>query len=465
MSFGQSAQVTKFVDNPAESQHIAPRFPGCEEKDVPGKYKYLCSQKRFVNFLDRYIKYPKDAVKSTTQGKVIISFIVETDGTISNATIERSPNESMGQECLDAINLLNEEEYVWKPAVVDGQVVRSRVDMPVDFKLGYKSIKSKKPMTYVNIPNLMTSVPVDEQGLALTSEKAPLDPETIYDDVEESPYFKSCRTDQSTLIERYKCSRAGYNAYIKEQLVYPESAKLKRIQGVAKVECVVELDGSVSAPRLLRDPGDGLGEEALRLISEMKDSIGMWTPGEIGGQAVRTTLELPIRFVLAEEDINSLVVFLDVQKNVIHDCIRISDIKALESIKGAKVKEISTTKAREDYGEKGRYGVYQVKLPKGYGRIPSSLKNQEEVEAYEMYFEGLTLSPSADDRIVEIAFDEFKEDGEIVVYGLNGRTLLNQSIYVGTELSQELDLSDSRGKLLFISIVQKDLVHTRFIKL
>jgi len=457
----KSAPTSSKVDL---SSFVAPRFPGCEEDDVPGKYKYLCSQKRFVNYLERYIKYPKSAVKSTTQGKVIVSFIVELDGTISNAQVVRTPNEVMGAECLQAINLLNEDEYVWTPAVMDGHSVRSRVELPVDFRLGYKSIKSKKPITYVNIPSIMTSVPVDADGLALVKERNIMDTNKIYDDVEVSPYFKSCKEDQSKLIDRFKCSRAAYNAYIKKHMVYPVAAKQNRVQGIAKVGCVVEIDGTISDPKLLRDPGAGLGEEAMRLISQMKDSIGMWTPAEIGGKAVRANFQLNVRFVLAEDDINPLVIIMDKKKNVIHDCIRLSDPDIIKTVSGAKVKKVSTAKAQLTYGEKGRYGVYQIRLPKGKGKLPAPLRKQEEVEAYEMYFTGLVVSPSDTDKSVELAFDEVTEAGEIIVYNLDGRTILKKTITNETFATHHFDLNDSKGQLFLISITQKDLVHTRIVK-
>ncbi len=470
MTLAQSAEAntskeTVSDDAASTPTHIAPRFPGCEDKEIPGKYKYLCSQKRFVNYLERYIKYPKSASKRTIQGKVIISFIVEKDGTVSNAIVERTPSDILSQVCLETINQLNDEDYIWTPAIVDGENVRSRVQMPIDFRIGYKSIKSKRPMTYVKIPDLMPSVPVDDDGMAVQTSEEHIQMDKVYDDVEERPYFQNCSVDQITLIERYKCSRSSYKAYIEEHLVYPEEAKRKRIQGLAKVECIIETDGSVTSPRLLRDPGAGLGDEALRLITQMKDSIGLWSPGEIGGQQVRTLIEIPIKFQLEAEDVNPLVIIMDKRKKILHDCIREADLSVIKSIEGAKVKELSTKKARKLYGEKGRYGVYLVKLPKGKGRLPSVLKNQEEVEAYEMYFDGLTLAAADMEGKIDISFDSLNDDAEIIVYGLNGRSVLKESISKGTDVTSELDLSETRGDLFFVSIVQKDLVHTRLIKL
>ena len=252
-------------------------------------------------------------------------------------------------------------------------------------------------------------------------------------------------------------------AYISKQIQYPDEAKRNRVQGLAKVEGIIERDGTISNPKLLRDPGSGLGEEALRLIGQMKDSVGLWTPGEVGGIAVRTRIELPIIFQLKRDDIAPLVVITDSDKNVLHDCIRVADISVLEGIDGVAIKELSSKKSRLDYGEKGRYGVYQVKLPKGKGRLPSALRKQEEVEAFEMYFDGLVLD--TDQRKLIYSFNDLSSDANIVVYNVGGRTIAESWVTTEDQLEGEIDLSSTRSKLFFVSIIQKDLVHTRVIKL
>ncbi len=57
------------------------------------------------------------------------------------------------------------------------------------------------------------------------------------------------------------------------------------------VSFVVEKDGSMSDIKILKDPGSGLGDEAKRVLSAMTEK---WSPGEINGEAVRTSFALPI---------------------------------------------------------------------------------------------------------------------------------------------------------------------------
>jgi protein TonB len=57
------------------------------------------------------------------------------------------------------------------------------------------------------------------------------------------------------------------------------------------VSFVIEKDGTMSNIKVLRDPGYGLGTEAIRVLKSLK---AKWTPGMIAGQAVRTSYNLPI---------------------------------------------------------------------------------------------------------------------------------------------------------------------------
>jgi protein TonB len=57
------------------------------------------------------------------------------------------------------------------------------------------------------------------------------------------------------------------------------------------VAFVIEKDGSMTDIRVLRDPGYGLGAEAIRVLKSLKTK---WSPGILDGKAVRTSYNLPI---------------------------------------------------------------------------------------------------------------------------------------------------------------------------
>jgi periplasmic protein TonB len=57
------------------------------------------------------------------------------------------------------------------------------------------------------------------------------------------------------------------------------------------VSFVIELDGSLSNIKVIKDPGYGLGKEAIRVLNSLKTK---WTAGILDGEKVRTTYALPI---------------------------------------------------------------------------------------------------------------------------------------------------------------------------
>jgi len=83
-------------------------------------------------------------------------------------------------------------------------------------------------------------------------------------------------------------------AYINKELKYPEVAVENGAQGVVYVTFVVEADGSISNPKVLRGIGYGCDVEAHRVVKGMPN----WKPGKQRGETVRVQYNLPIRFKL-----------------------------------------------------------------------------------------------------------------------------------------------------------------------
>src|SRR5258705_9556832 len=61
--------------------------------------------------------------------------------------------------------------------------------------------------------------------------------------------------------------------------------------GTLKVAFIIEIDGSITNVKVVKDIGGGTGEEAKRVIS----MFPKWSPGEFGGKKVRVLFELPIK--------------------------------------------------------------------------------------------------------------------------------------------------------------------------
>ena len=82
--------------------------------------------------------------------------------------------------------------------------------------------------------------------------------------------------------------------YLAQNIKYPQLARENNITGKVYVTFVVEKDGSIANPKVLRDIGGGCGAEALRVVKSMPK----WAPGKQRGKAVRVQFNLPVNFNL-----------------------------------------------------------------------------------------------------------------------------------------------------------------------
>ena len=83
--------------------------------------------------------------------------------------------------------------------------------------------------------------------------------------------------------------------WIKQNMVYPQEAKAKGIEGRVIVKFTIEEDGTVTNGKILRGVDPLLDNEALRLVSIMPK----WSPGRrFAGKETRFTYNLPLLFKL-----------------------------------------------------------------------------------------------------------------------------------------------------------------------
>ena len=94
-----------------------------------------------MQFLSQNVKYPVEAHKAGVQGRVIANFVVEKDGSITNARIARSVHPLLDAEALRVIgNMPN-----WMPGMQNGEPVRVKYTVPITFKLqGGNDVKVKE---------------------------------------------------------------------------------------------------------------------------------------------------------------------------------------------------------------------------------------------------------------------------------------------------------------------------------
>lgn len=106
------------------------------ESDNDSKVSEIAEQMPSFNgninlWLSQNLIYPKVAFENGIQGRVIVNFIVEKDGSISDIYIIRSVDPSLDRAAIDVVKRMPK----WNPGMNDGKPVRVRFTLPVIFRL------------------------------------------------------------------------------------------------------------------------------------------------------------------------------------------------------------------------------------------------------------------------------------------------------------------------------------------
>lgn len=123
---------------------------------------------------------------------------------------------------------------------------------------------------------------------------------TIHKVAEEAPRFPVCEKLDTTVAVKNQCAQQQLMAFMARNIFYPTEARQSNIEGQVVLTFVVEKDGILTNPKILKDIGSGCGIEALRIVNIMRDQQLKWVPGKNQGKAIRTQYTLPVRFKLTE---------------------------------------------------------------------------------------------------------------------------------------------------------------------
>lgn len=102
-----------------------PSFPGGDAK--------------LREWIKKNMKYPSYAKNNGIEGQVLVVFIVEKDGSISNAEVSWGVDPSLDQEALRIVNKMPK----WKPGTQNGVAMRVKYRLPITFTLKKETIKEK----------------------------------------------------------------------------------------------------------------------------------------------------------------------------------------------------------------------------------------------------------------------------------------------------------------------------------
>lgn len=85
----------------------------------------------FMKWLTKNLKYPPSAQQRKVQGRVVAQFIVNKDGSISDLVLVEKVSPELDREALRVLRMMPK----WTPGVMDAQPCRTKVCIPVVFKL------------------------------------------------------------------------------------------------------------------------------------------------------------------------------------------------------------------------------------------------------------------------------------------------------------------------------------------
>ena len=234
-------------DQPFLIAETMPLFP-MQEGGNPG-YGDLNT---FRAWVQKNIKYPAEAFRNGEQGRVVLSFVVEKDGSVSNIQILQTPGKAFSEETRRVVAASPK----WKPGEQRGEKVRVRYTLPVDFRITATAQDTK------------------------TSENKGSGEEPFLV-VDTPPQFNGGDIGE-------------FRRWVQMNVKYPAEAPGKNIYGKVLVTFVIEKDGSVGNAEIFKSPDKSLADEVLRVIGKSPK----WTPGKQRGEAVRVKFGMPVDFAV-----------------------------------------------------------------------------------------------------------------------------------------------------------------------
>ena len=125
----------------ADDLEITTQVVEVEEEEIEDDQPFIKVEKmpsfqggdlnKFRNWVQERVRYPQIALENGIQGRVVLSFVIEKDGTLTNIEVLQSPDRSLADE---AVRVLKTSPK-WEPGQQRNQPVRVKYTLPVDFRI------------------------------------------------------------------------------------------------------------------------------------------------------------------------------------------------------------------------------------------------------------------------------------------------------------------------------------------
>lgn len=276
----------------------APRFPGGEAE--------------IYKFLSKNTRYPAKAAQNNIQGRVVVQFVIEKDGSIGEVKIVRSVDPDLDKEAMRVIKSMPK----FTPGKQNGQNVRCWYNIPVSFKLGQSAAEQPEESGPTSISNMGNNLLIFLDGVEITQEQLNQVPT---DDIKSISIIKDAtaltaygeRGANGVLIIESKNKAANSNdgcaarfdggddamyQFVANNIRYPEEAAKADIQGIVTLNVEILKDGSIGKIDVADNTSDNqeLADEAIRVTRQMPKFI----PALYHGKPVSSYVKIPFSFKL-----------------------------------------------------------------------------------------------------------------------------------------------------------------------
>ena len=183
------------------------------------------------NWISKNMTYPEECRKQGIEGRVVIKFVVNKDGSIVDAEAVKSPHPALAEEGLRVVKSMPK----WEPAKENGKVVRSRFNIPIMFWLD-----GGKKTQY-------------------TSPQKPQSPQPL--------------TDEQKAVHDWFGAQPALMTHLNKNIRYPKECQEQGFEGRVLVSIAVEKDGSVSVEKSEYKPASSKNDASV-VVNTYKNADG-----------------------------------------------------------------------------------------------------------------------------------------------------------------------------------------------
>ena len=231
----QESELISDIDDVYESDAFSPKFNGGGIGN-------------FYDFINKEFNF--SSVKK--HGKILVSFTIETSGELKDIRVIEFPNV---EAAVEIIRVLNKSPN-WQSATRNGKPFRTNIKLPLIFR------------DKINVQTVSTPV---KQNVDTNSQ-----------------LIKNTNIDKSTSVEKQPAK--GIEKFYQFISANFQTPLVEGLKGNVIVSFVIDVDGSLTDIKVLKDIGYGTREEAIRVLK----NCPKWTPGVQNGKPVKCAFTLPI---------------------------------------------------------------------------------------------------------------------------------------------------------------------------